>query len=128
MAVRATQDLKFALIKSYIVKAATTAVSGRQCKFGATDTEVEICGSGDEESAIGTFMEDAAAGARVQVCMLWNVEMPCVVGTGGTTRGLRQKIVANGVTDITGATDHSIGTAVQSGVAGDLIGVGLVRA
>lgn len=129
MAVRATQDLKNAIIKSYLVKAATSAIAGRACKYGATDTEVEIAGAGDEVTACGVFMEAASAGARVQVVKLGGgAIMPMIVGTGGSTRGVRQKLVANGITDVTATTDHSIGTAEQSGVAADLIGVRLDQA
>jgi hypothetical protein len=129
MAVRATEDLKNAIIKTYLVKAATTAVAGRACMFGATDTEVEISGAGDEVTSIGVFMEAAAAGTRVQVCLLGaSVIKSMIVGTGGCTRGQRQKLAADGITDITGATDHSVGTAMQSGVIGDIVGVRLDQA
>jgi hypothetical protein len=126
MAVRPTVDLKFGLIKTYTVKAATVATAGLSCKFGATDTEVEVVTTDDQETAIGIFMESAVAGARVQVCLFCHAIAEVTVGTGGSTRGIRQKLVPSGVTDVTAATDRSIGVAMNSGVAADKIGLGLL--
>lgn len=130
MATRATQDFKNATIKSFIVAAGQTATAGRAQKMGADDITVTPAGSGEQELARAVALETQTAGKRVQ-CVLIDASgavCPMIVGTGGTTRGLRQKLVADGITDVTASTDKSIGTAAQSGVVGDLVGVDLGKA
>jgi len=130
MAVRATQDLKNAIIKTYITATATASTSGRAVKFGATDTEITNAGAGDDEVFAGVAMDTTAGGGkRVQVCTpSGSPIMPMVVGTGGVTRGTRVKLAADGVTAVTAGGDKSIGSAVQSGAAGDLVGITIGKA
>ncbi|MEJ7728208.1 MAG: hypothetical protein WKG00_03250 [Polyangiaceae bacterium] len=121
MASRANIDLKYTLIKTYVVGAAANA--GRVAKLGAVDTEATNAGA--NEMGIGVFLEDAAPGARVQVAMLaGSSQIKVKVGTGGVTRNAFINCVANGVANVGtlgGGTvlKNVIGLALQSGVAGD---------
>ncbi len=128
MAVRATQDLKNAIIKTYITASATASTAGRAVKFGATDTEITNALAGDDALSVGVAMETTAGGGkRVQVVHPGSgAIMPMIVGTGGCTRGTRVKLAADGVIDALGA-DKAIGQAVQSGVVGDLVGIRLAN-
>lgn len=125
MAARATENLQAALIRTFTVKAATSAVKGRKCKFGASDTEVEVCGA--NEAGIGWFNEAKSAGERVQVVMDGYAIVEVIVGTGGATRGALAVTVADGMTDQTagGGTNaaHTSGRFLNSGVATDKVGL-----
>lgn len=124
MAVRATQDLKNAIIKTYITASATASTAGRAVRFGTTDTEIVNAVAGDDGVCVGVAMETTAGGGkRVQVATrVGGAIMPMIVGTGGVTRGTRVKLAADGVTDAIPA-DVAIGQAMQSGVVGDLVGI-----
>lgn len=126
MAVRATQDLKNAIIKTYITASATASTAGRAVKFGATDTEITNAVAGDDAISCGVAMETTAGGGkRVQVIIPGGgVIMPMIVGTGGCTRGVRVKLAADGIIDAL-VGDKSVGQSVQSGVVGDLVGIRL---
>ena len=122
MGVRATQDLKNALIKTYTVDTGGATTAGFPVKFGASDLVIVSCTAGDA-LCIGVALETKAAAAQCQVCLNGTVIVPMTVGTGGSTRGTNQKLVANGVTDTASGSDVLYGRALQSGVVGDLIGV-----
>jgi hypothetical protein len=97
--------------------------AGRAVKRGSTDTEVTNAGAGDDAVFAGVALETVTGGsARVQVALPPGGPVPMIVGTGGVTRGVRVKLVADGVADAA-TTAAAIGTAVQTGVAGDLVGV-----
>lgn len=123
MAVRADQDLIRAIIKTYTVKTGGATTAGLPVKFGTTDTEVDTAGTADAAVVFGTALATKAAGQLVEVCPHGVVWVPVKVGTGGSTRGVSQKLVADGYTDITSGTDVVQGRAIQSGVVGDLIGM-----
>jgi hypothetical protein len=126
MAVRATQDLKNAIIKSKLSATSTDMTAGRFVKFGTTDTEVTNAGAGDDLVAYGVAMETVLGGAaRVQICTMGpGPIIPCIVGTGGVTRGVRVKLVADGVA-AAATSENAVGWAEQTGVVGDLVGIRL---
>lgn len=125
MGVRATQDLVRAIIKTYTVKTGGATTAGKPVKFGTTDTEVDTQLAADASIGFGTALETKTAGQQVQVCPHGVQIVPMIVGTGGSTRGLKQKIASDntGITDTGATTDVFVGRAMQSGVVGDLIGV-----
>lgn len=131
---RATQDLKNALIKRYAVKNGVTLSVGQRVRFGTSDHEVDAPSGADDDTTIGTALEAGTAtatdGTWIDVCLDFYAIVPMTVGTGGSTRGLKQKLAADGCTDAPanggGTTSHPIiGVAMQTGVATDRIGVGL---
>lgn len=152
MATRANEDLSLALQKAYTVKSGVTLSIGSRVKFGTTDQEVDLAGANDDTS-IGTvtglpnapgrtnqppaFVNDSNAPTsvlgdgtskyQVTVALDSNLIVRMRVGTGGSTRGVKQIAVADGLTDAPtnggGTTPHTIvGIAMQSGVLGDFIG------
>jgi hypothetical protein len=138
MAARAQKMLQNALIRDYVVEAGQTAVIGKPVQFGTTDGTVQDTG-GASDLMIGIVKGPNAddpgtgiipAGKHVEVVLLFATVCPMIVGTGNSTRGKKQVSVASGITDAAanggGTTAVSVvGVAMQSGVAGDLIGVGL---
>lgn len=132
MATRGTQDLKNALIKSYVVKSGTTTVVGGRTIFSVADNNDAFVdnSAANDDTAIGTFLEAIVGDGvkKVQVCLDGICSVLMKVGTGGTTRGKKQKLVADGITDADanggGTLAHGIiGIALNSGVVGDLVGV-----
>lgn len=127
MATRALKKLDFATIMTFVVATGQAATKGRHVLLSGSDNEIATAGA-NSDLAIGIALNTAAAGAEVQVALLGPV-IPALVGTGGSTRGTKQVLVADGITDCaahdsSGATDNSVvGIAMQSGSAGDLIGV-----
>lgn len=131
MATRPDCDLKNALIQTRIVETSTTAIVGRVVKDGNADHECQP--TTDGVGAIGVVVElgqnSGAAGKYVSVCLLAGAcIVPVVVGTGGATRGLFAKVVADGVTNAvesvtTPVAADVVGFFTQSGSAGDLVGM-----
>lgn len=127
MAERALKKLDFATIMTFKVAAGQAATKGRPVILSGSDLEIATAGA-NSDLVIGTALETAAAGAECSVALVGPV-VPMLVGTGGSTRGTKQVLVADGITDCaahdsSGATDNAvIGIAMQSGVAADIIGV-----
>lgn len=126
MAARAHENLENAVIRTFTVKAAASATEGRLVKFGAADDEVENAGANEAGFAIA--LETKAAGEKVQCALLSGASILKVkVGTGGATRGIAAVNAADGLTDqvVGGGTTlvHIAGYFLQSGVAGDLVGL-----
>jgi hypothetical protein len=124
MAVRPDSNLSNALIVTRTVTVATVAAGGL-VKDGAADKQVQP--TTDAVGAIGVITSlgplAGAVGDKVQMAYLAGAcIIPVKVGTGGSTRGLPQKVVATGITDGTTGTEV-VGFATQTGVAGDLIGI-----
>lgn len=127
MAIRAQQVLQYATIKSYTV--VTTAVTaGQVVKQSGADLSVTPHAAVTDK-CIGVALEDAAIGAQVRVALFGTGIAKVKVGTGGCTRGEGAKWVANGLTNATigGATTALFvcGQFIESGVAGDLVGLNL---
>lgn len=129
MATRATRNLKDALIETRTVDAGATATLYTMAAEGAADYGLTKAAAGAVGIGIVIALGklEGAAGDRVQIARLAGAtKLPCVVGTGGATRGKPLKIVANGLTDATpiagdGTLVGSVGFACESGVAGDVI-------
>jgi hypothetical protein len=127
MATRAIKKLDYCPVMGFKVAAGQTATKGLAVLLSGSDEEVATAGA-NSDLAIGIALNTAAAAAEVQVALFAPV-IPAVVGTGDTTRGKKQVLVANGITDAaahdsSGNTDQAIyGIAMQSGVAGDMVGL-----
>jgi len=132
MATRALKKLDFAHIMTFEVAAAQTVTAGKTVIFDSDDLTIKDPGASSDlvvGVALGTPGTVFAAGAKVQVVLFAPI-VPMVVGTGGTTRGKKQVVVSDGVTDAAangGGTTavETIGVAMQTGVAGDVIGVAI---
>lgn len=133
MAARPDKNLDHALTVTRTVEAATTAVLHRVVKDGNADHEVQPTTDGVGAIGVITSLGNAdgsgAAGKQVQMTYLAGAcIIPVLVGTGGATRGLPAKCVADGVCDatLTVTTPVAIdivGYFTQSGVAGDIVGM-----
>lgn len=132
MATRPDLDLKMALVVTRTVASGQTVVLDRMVKDGSNDKEVQPVSAG--EAAIGVVIAlgklDGAAGDEVQIAFLAGAAVLQVkVGTGGATRGLTAKSVADGVTDATPVIGTGTtligghGFFTQNGVAGDVVGM-----
>lgn len=130
MTVRAQQMLEHSNIKSFTV-VTSNVTAGQAVKQSGADLSVVGIGA-VTDFAIGIAIEDAVVGAMVRVA-LWGTGIAKVkVGTGGATRGNPAKYAANGLTNGTvgGATTAIFfcGQFLESGVAGDLVGLNLAAA
>jgi hypothetical protein len=124
-------DLERLLIKTRTVETGQTVALGRVVKDGNADYEVQH--TDDGAGAIGVVIAlgllAGAAGDKVQIAYLSGAGVISVkVGTGGATRGLPAKCVADGVTDATldvatPTAANIVGWFTQTGVAGDFIGM-----
>lgn len=130
---RASEDLKFAVIKSKTVQSGQTVTKGKAVKFGAGgEGYVQDCAAGN--SAIGIALETGAAGAQVQIALLCSAGLlKVLVGTGGATCGKEAVVVADGLTDaatLGGGTTlvNTVGVFYESGVVGDTVALMPVRA
>lgn len=127
MAARALKKLDFAPIMTFKVAAGQAATRGRPVILSGSDNEIATAGA-NSDLVVGIPLESAVAGSECQVVLVGPV-VPTLVGAGGSTRGTKQVLVADGVTDCaahdsSGATDNAVvGIAMQSGVAGDMIGM-----
>lgn len=126
MATRATEDLKLALVKTALV--GTGCTKGKALKITADEPmTMTDCSAG--ESADAVALETQTTGKNCQVVMLAGAcIIKVLVGTGGATRGKFAKVVSDGVTDVGtlgGGTTAAevVGKFVQSGVAGDYVGM-----
>lgn len=123
MVTRAMQDLQYANIKTFVVKAASAATKGKRVKLDSAGTVLDAT---TNDRTIGTFYESAVAGARVQV-ILDGQAHEVLVGTGGATCGAYATCVSDGLTDITpggGTTLKNVcGIFLETGVAADYVGM-----
>lgn len=123
MAARPFENLSQAIIKEYTV--GTTATKGKAAKIvTADDTATNVTATSD--IMIGVWLDTAAAAAKARVALKFTAVVQMLVGTGGATRGAQVQYVADGITDW--AAGKVIGIALQTGVAGDYISVGLCEA
>jgi hypothetical protein len=123
---RASQQLQYCTMMTLTVTTAKATTKGMSVIMSGNHTVEDATLTDD--TIVGVAMETKTAGQRVEVAMLGPV-IPMKVGTGDTTRGKKQIPVATGITDApahdsSGATDGIIvGIALESGVAGDFVGV-----
>lgn len=142
---RAIKQIQNALVRSHVVAASQTVTLGKTVVFasattytiqdsaGASDIEFGIAYACDPRAGTASGLGADAngvcnAGSTVEVILLGLNIVPMLVGTGGTTAGKKQVVVATGITDVAangGGTTavECIGIAYQSGVAGDVVGV-----
>ena len=116
-----------AIIRSYTVKASSTATKGKAAKLDGSGAVLDIAAVSD--NAIGIFLDTGAAGDVVRVALWGAGVVPVLVGTGGATEGAPLKYVSDGATTATigGGTVKQIivGQCLETGVAGDLVGCNL---
>ncbi len=128
MAARALEDVKNECRKTYIVAAGQVVTKGRAVQFAAADDEVQIADAANDKH-IGIAMSSGVAGERVQVELLFAKIVPVIVGTGGATRGEWGRLATDGYTDQTLGGVQTVkycgGVFLQSGVAGDWVGLGV---
>lgn len=124
---RASEDLRFALVKSYLVASGQTATKGKLVKHSTNEGEILTASAGND--GFGIALADAVAGAYVQVAHLAG---PCIikvlVGTGGATHGKAAVAVSDGLTDaatLGGGTTlvNVLGHFQESGSVGDYVGL-----
>ena len=136
MAVRPYRLLDHALIMDFVVASGQTVAIGRKVKQVTDENTCQHAGAGEVPMgtviSIGgnTAVTAGAAGDRVQVALDGNAVVPMKIGTGGSTFGVMQQAVSDGITDVTpngapttGVLVASCGLAMQTGVAADVIGV-----
>lgn len=127
MATRASKNLQNATIMTFMVASGQVATKGRAMLLSGAETTVGLAGAASD-AAIGIALETAAAGKEVQIALFGPV-VPMLVGTGGTAYGVKQVLVADGITDSAahnsdGTGNASIvGIALQTGAAADMVGV-----
>lgn len=142
MAARAHRNYAFAIIRAYTIEAGQQVVVGKTCKFGTSDGTIQDAGANSDlaigvvrphPKAVNGVITAASLNANdvVEVLHPFNAIEAMLVGTGGTTRGKKQVVVADGITDAAptgGGTTavEVVGIALQTGVALDLVGVGLI--
>lgn len=134
-------------IRPYTVAAANTVRHGAPVKLSSGEI-VEATGIGDnvigiayeqltnvpQSTAFNNIGWTAPAGSRVAVMHLGAGICPVLVGVGGITAGLpvRTVLTTGGAIDATiggGTTKITVlGTAMETGAAGDLAGVNLATA
>lgn len=129
MATDSTRTLKkmdFGHIVTFTVTATKASTKGFAQIISGNMTVEDDASTGD--TVVGVALETATAGNRVQVLVAGPI-VPMKVGTGDTTRGKKQKTVATGITDAPATTNSGatttpiLGVALESGVAGDFVGV-----
>jgi hypothetical protein len=120
------------IIMTFTVAATKTATLGFPIIASSADGEV-LDSTTQSDLTLGVALETAAAGARVQVLMYAPVAK-VKVGTGGATYGKKAYFPAGAdgyadapAHDSSGAVDGStLGVFVESGVAGDYVGMMMV--
>jgi len=130
MATRPKEELQNRIVWPFTVQTGAVAL-GKLVKFGTTDSACQPAAAGD--LAFGVVVDlgkigTGAIGTEVGVMLLGINVVSMTVGTGGTTRGVIQQVVADGVTDTTPsgagtALVGGVGIAMQTGVVGDKVGV-----
>lgn len=147
MATRASQQLQYGIIRTYVVAATKTVTVGKTVKFTdatVTPPTIEDAGSASDIafgvviknntpvnssgiSTASTIGTSVAAAGIVEVALYGNMIAKMLCGTGGSTAGKKQKVVSDGVTDVGTAgftTDvESVGIALETAVVGDAVSV-----
>lgn len=134
MALRPLESLDKLIIKEYTTSAIVRNGFAVMVSAVAADGEVStISETADaNDIPIGVALRYGASGAKIRVALYGGSGIvPMLVGTGGATCGAQVGFVSDGMTDInfqvaSGATwtpSQLYGIAMQTGVAGDLVGV-----
>lgn len=128
MGTRPLDNSSRSFIHTFTVEAAGTVTKGYPVKLGTAATDVVNAGANGK--AIGIALASGVAGDSVDVALFGPV-VPAKVGTGGATHGEHAIAVADGFTNQTlggGTTVKYIaGTFLETGVAGDMVGMMLGR-
>ena len=115
-------------IVSVTVYTAKTTVAGYPVKRSTSDKYVEkMAAIGDD--VYGIALDTCVADETCRVALLGSGIVDGLVGTGDATEGVTAKYAADGLTDATigGGTVKltKCGTFMQTGVAGDYVGLNL---
>jgi hypothetical protein len=109
------------------IKAGAAVTAYTVAKFG-TDDETMIPAAANTDLLAGIFQHNAASGAEVRVMLTGIGRLK--LGTGGITRGAPVTVDASGqgiaLSGAAGTNVQSIGIAMASGVAGDIVPVLIV--
>lgn len=125
MATRADYKDPTQLVQHFLIPSTKVVTKGMSVKFSGADNQIENCEAGDD--GIGVALASGVAGDTVPVRLDGAAVIPVLVGTGTATRGLYAVTVADGhinqaIAD--GTTVRNLrGKFMQSGVAGDLVGL-----
>ena len=138
MSAVAMENLDKTVIRPFQVAASNTVRKGFPVKLSSGkvveaaavgDNAIGIAleaGDGDSGHSVGTVTKQPN---RIKVALFGNGYCKVLVGTGGATAGAPAKFVSNGLTDGTaggGSTKLTImGQFLETGVAGDLVGLNL---
>lgn len=123
--IRASEQLEHALLRSFEHASQPAFAKGVEVKLSTDDQLLTAAGTGDV-LAIGITYKANVAGRPAHVILYGHAVVPVIVGTGGATRGVHAKGVADGMTDAAanggGTTSQIIkGQFLQTGVAGDIV-------
>ena len=123
--IRCSEQLDHVLTRVFNHASQPAFAKGAEVKFGSDDQLLAAAGTGDV-LAIGIIYKANAAGRPAHVAMYGNGVLAVTVGTGGATRGVCAKGVADGFTDAAanggGTTSQIIkGQFLQTGVVGDTV-------
>lgn len=129
MALRAMRDLRNAVTKTFKVTAGKTVTKNQPVKFTPGAETIEPAGAG--ELAIGFAIIDGTEGKDVSVALPFSAIVGAKVGTGGATAGNMAVAVEDGVADASHASGEGdpvgvCGMFLESGVAGDVVGLGIL--
>lgn len=131
MATRPEEHLEGAIIREYDVPSGKATTRGFAVKHSGADDAVENAAAVTDE-VFGIALETKTAGQRCRVALFGYGVAPMLVGTGGIARGQFAQYAATGGIDMTvgGGTGKIItwGQALQTGAAGDYVGVNLAMA
>jgi len=121
MSARAGQQLQFAIVRRYLVPSAKTTTKG--LAVIPSGTGVEVAGA-DSDVAIGIALNTCVAGQYCDVALFAHGVIKAKCGTGGSTFGKKQILVADGFTDApadngAGTTKPTYGFALETAVAAD---------
>lgn len=125
MATRAHNIKDNAIIRKYLIPNTKVVTEGFRVKFSGADDQIENCGANEDGFAIA--LQSGVAGEWVEVMLEGFAVVKVKVGTGGATRGLFAKFLADGFTDqaiADGTTVRNLaGKFLQTGVVGDMVGL-----
>lgn len=122
--------LNNAIVITRVVETGQTVRGGFAVKFGSSEDDIREAGA-NSELAFGVAHKPGktyAAGETVEI-VCGNGIVPMVVGTGGCTAGKDARMISDGITDVPawdaagGTVVPVIGKILQTGVAGDHVGV-----
>lgn len=123
MATRPVEQKQNLIIQRMLIPATKAVTKGLAVIHSSADNQCENAGAASD-LAIGLALETGTAGDYVDIALFGYAVVQAEAGTGGVTRGKKQKLVADGFTDApadNGATTAvpTYGFALESASAGE---------